>query len=969
LICTFYSFKGGAGRSMALANVARWLTTQGVSVTMVDWDLEAPGLEAFFAESDHERELVASQLGVVDMLASYTRRFRHIETQADARDETFAELLDEHLPPLEGFLYPIPASQAGEHAPLHLLPAGWRAGDRLDAYGLAVQSFNWTEFYESFRGEDYFDWLGDKLRASADVVLIDSRTGFTEMGGVCTRHLADVVVSLCAPNTQNLAGVTAMTRSFRHGRLLEKRGRSLETLIVPTRIEVSEVEARKRFEEDFRAATDQFRPLAMRQQGRNFWQLRIPYVPLYAYGERLAVDDESTIEELVAAYQQLAAHIALLAERDERIVRDVWEKFWRASKLYSPAPVPAVFHVPPRASDFAGRAVELDEIRRRLEDSGLAVLSGMAGIGKTALAVEYAHRSYTDYDVAWMMDAQSEAALEAGWDALASALALVPTRQTPSRDVVLAWLERNERWLLIFDGAPSEAALRGHLPRARHGHVFVTTQDATWAGPARLPVRELRAEEITLLLERRFGVSDIGFDTSLESVIGGLPLAVDAVATYTRTSGRPLERVLLLLERETPRVLHSVLTRLGACVAWVAGESARAAQLLELCAQLDDGEIPLLPLLSAVDPKAPLARLADDPVALDDALAVLRRRSLVSVRGDAVRLHPLVAVAVRERLPGDARVDAAESALIAAARGAASDRRLLLHAVAALRRLPAGGAGRPRDHHLARALDDLAARLDDLAWSEEALLASTAAVAAWRRLAAAGAPEAGPRLAGALTALATRMGEGEQIDGAVALAQEAVDLWRSLGPVPLGDHHTGLATALVALSERLAQAGRPEEALRAAEESAAVWAGAELADTALSDKATSLNVLSQRLADLGFYDASREEAAAANDAWAAVATTRLRPAPLTTADVEGIFALLGVEATRRSRQVIGFLMVDGRRTLPLHYVHHRDALPGHAADRLRSALRLEPDEFHALVGGELAREEYFDLLRERLGEV
>jgi hypothetical protein len=242
-------------------------------------------------------------------------------------------------------------------------------------------------------------------------------------------------------------------------------------------------------------------------------------------------------------------------------------------------------------------------------------------------------------------------------------------------------------------------------------------------------------------------------------------------------------------------------------------------------------------------------------------------------------------------------------------------------------------------------------------------------VAAWRRLAAAGAPEAGPRLAGALTALATRMGEGEQIDGAVALAQEAVDLWRSLGPVPLGDHHTGLATALVALSERLAQAGRPEEALRAAEESAAVWAGAELADTALSDKATSLNVLSQRLADLGFYDASREEAAAANDAWAAVATTRLRPAPLTTADVEGIFALLGVEATRRSRQVIGFLMVDGRRTLPLHYVHHRDALPGHAADRLRSALRLEPDEFHALVGGELAREEYFDLLRERLGEV
>src|SRR5260370_4632282 len=51
MIYTFYSFKGGVGRSMALANVAEWLYLQGLRVVMVDWDLEAPGLETFFFDA------------------------------------------------------------------------------------------------------------------------------------------------------------------------------------------------------------------------------------------------------------------------------------------------------------------------------------------------------------------------------------------------------------------------------------------------------------------------------------------------------------------------------------------------------------------------------------------------------------------------------------------------------------------------------------------------------------------------------------------------------------------------------------------------------------------------------------------------------------------------------------------------------------------------------------------------------
>src|SRR5207237_5953903 len=75
MIYTFYSYKGGVGRSMALANVAEWLYQQGFRVVMIDWDLEAPGLESFFFSSEQELNLVRSQLGVVDLMLDYKQRY------------------------------------------------------------------------------------------------------------------------------------------------------------------------------------------------------------------------------------------------------------------------------------------------------------------------------------------------------------------------------------------------------------------------------------------------------------------------------------------------------------------------------------------------------------------------------------------------------------------------------------------------------------------------------------------------------------------------------------------------------------------------------------------------------------------------------------------------------------------------------------------------------------------------------
>ena len=354
MIYTFYSYKGGVGRSMALANVAEWLYLRGLRVVVIDWDLEAPGLESFFFTESSQLTEVHSQLGLMDALLTYKRQYLRLvptpvkrvdstvlltdvpsdqlkvplpptqrESTAEEREEKeLIAVLHQNLPPLSDFLYPVHAppstSDTQQSGALWLLPSGWRAGDQFSTYAQAVQSFDWTDFYTSFEGATYFEWMREQLANVADVVLIDSRTGVTEMGGVCTRQLADAVISLCVPNNQNLSGVVRMIRSFVRDDVREERekhGHSLPQIaVIPTRIELTEHDLRQEFKSNFIRELQEID--GFRLDPEAFWKLRIPYVPKYAYAEDLAIGDDAASEELVEAYEKLAAYLATLALKD-----------------------------------------------------------------------------------------------------------------------------------------------------------------------------------------------------------------------------------------------------------------------------------------------------------------------------------------------------------------------------------------------------------------------------------------------------------------------------------------------------------------------------------------------------------------------------------------------------------------------------------------------------------------------------
>ena len=324
MIYTFYSYKGGVGRSMALANVAVWLYRRGARVLVLDADLEAPGIEQFFLRNPADVARAQNTQGFLDLLLTYRRLFRRAISGEAA--EIF-EAARDRIPSLTEFLFEVAPASTSTGA-LHVMGGGRRGPDGFVTFANAVQDFDWSEFYRDYQGQAFFDWLRDTLSAMSDVVLIDSRTGVTEMGGVCTRHLADVVVAFSAANQQNLTGTIMMLESFRRAEILHARDGKPEVVIVPSRVESAELDNRERFKRSIQKresdpATD-FRPPAFRSLDRSFWDLCIPYVPRFSFDEALTFDglpDANVIkaDELETAYRRLAAHLVLLAAPDSAL--------------------------------------------------------------------------------------------------------------------------------------------------------------------------------------------------------------------------------------------------------------------------------------------------------------------------------------------------------------------------------------------------------------------------------------------------------------------------------------------------------------------------------------------------------------------------------------------------------------------------------------------------------------------------
>jgi hypothetical protein len=333
----------------------------------------------------------------------------------------------------------------------------------------------------------------------------------------------------------------------------------------------------------------------------------------------------------------------------------------------------------PRPGFLVGRDDLLAGLHVRLTSGAglqprMVALCGLGGAGKTSVAVEYAYEHLDEVGLAWQFAAENPAVLAAEFSELAAQLGVQDISGT--RDPV-AWVHNvlaafSAGWLLVFDNAPDLASVERFLPPAGPGRILITSQNPNWPHGQPLAVPVLDTDVAADFLVTCTGDPDKQAARELARDLDGLPLALAQAAAYILATGGTLARYLgLFKERRADMLSRGEPTGYSGTVAttWslafgrLEQSAPSAVGLLRLLACCAPEAVPLALLLQlrpglagkfGAEVAPALGLLLDDTLAADDAIAALRRYSLVTPAGDGlVSVHRLVQAVTVDQMAGD----------------------------------------------------------------------------------------------------------------------------------------------------------------------------------------------------------------------------------------------------------------------------------------------------------------------------
>ncbi|GAA4506085.1 MULTISPECIES: FxSxx-COOH system tetratricopeptide repeat protein [Nonomuraea] len=794
-VVTFYSYKGGAGRTMALANTAWLLASNGLRVLAIDWDLESPGLHKYFHPFLDSR-LIESSQGVIDIVSNYSWEATREHEGADwYRD--YAKV-SPHAVPVE---WDFPAAGM-----LYFLSAGQQNRD----YSSLVTTFDWDNFYGRIGGGSFLDALRADMKAQYDYALIDSRTGLSDIADICTMQMPDILVDCFTMADQSIEGAAKVAR-YIHERYA---ARKIRILPVPARIDDGEKEKLDAGRALARSKFEKFPGGMSPEEAQQYWgRVEIPYKRFYAFEETLAVfgDLPGSPTSLLAAYERLTEFItegrvtsfpgmdeatrtrfleaytrkqpvqqadlllsyvpedrmwadwavAVLTHAGFRVVPRIAGKSapegegcvlvllsgayarvarstqvphplgadafgsrqviplmvseYRGAVPFTERPAvdlaslgaeqaaetllrvvgrpddvsgydipavspsfrfplhsPDVWSVPTRNASFTGRNRILESLRDRLvggDDLGSRpqALFGLGGVGKTQIALEYAHRFKADYGLVWWVPSNDVGEINRSLAALAVRLGIrFGDSIADGAKAALEALRRGQphaRWLLTFDNAEDAEALRPFLPGGP-GHVLITSRSQAWSSvavPLEIDVFS-REEGVEHLLRR---VPRLAADEALQiaDALGYLPLAIEQAAAWLEETSMSAGMYLTELETQTLNTLdlnqpddypHSVAATWEISFNQLNVRSPAAGRLLQLCAFFAPESISQSLVYSdrMLEVLRPFDETLRDKLVLGRIIRDIGRYALAQVDqgNNTIQVHRLVQKVIRSRM-------------------------------------------------------------------------------------------------------------------------------------------------------------------------------------------------------------------------------------------------------------------------------------------------------------------------------
>jgi TIR domain-containing protein/pYEATS domain-containing protein involved in immunity/CobQ/CobB/MinD/ParA family nucleotide binding protein len=304
-IITFYSYKGGTGRSMAVANVAWILAMHGKRVVVIDWDFEAPGLHRYYWPFLPDPEMTETP-GLIDFFVHFGEaarlEARRAMTGSEPKVPWYAERAD-----LTRYSTPLDYEFPGEGT-LDFVGAGQQG----PTYGVRVNTFQWGDFYQQFGGGVFLEAVKARLREDYNFILIDSRTGLSDTSGICSVQMPDELVVCFTLNRQSIHGAAATAASADVQRRRADGTQGLKIWPVPTRVELHE---KDRLEAARLLAREKFAPFLWHipvAERPDYWgSSEMLYFPYYAYEEILATiaDAPHDSSSLLASMLQLAGRL------------------------------------------------------------------------------------------------------------------------------------------------------------------------------------------------------------------------------------------------------------------------------------------------------------------------------------------------------------------------------------------------------------------------------------------------------------------------------------------------------------------------------------------------------------------------------------------------------------------------------------------------------------------------------------